>query len=60
MNFHMILGFMTIVAGMTLIAAGTDGGREFALGMNVIIGSVMVMLGMIRLMKGFRLRKQRK
>ncbi|SPF53830.1 conserved exported hypothetical protein [Candidatus Desulfosporosinus infrequens] len=58
MNLYIILGFMTIVAGMTLIATGTDGGRELSVNMSVMIGSIMVMLGTVRLRKGFWLRKQ--
>lgn len=58
MNFHIMLGSLTIVAGMTLISIGTDNGRAFALTMDVIIGSVMVMLGTGRLRKGLWLRKR--
>lgn len=58
MNFHIILGAMSIIAGMTFIAIGTDNGRVFTLGMNVILGSIMVMLGTVRLRKGLWLRKQ--
>lgn len=59
MNFHIILGFSTIIAGMTLVAIGTDGGRELAINVQVILGSIMVMLGSVRIRKGFWLRKQK-
>lgn len=58
MNFHIILGAMTIIAGMTLISMGTDNGRIFAINVEVIIGSVMVMLGTVRLRNGLWKRKQ--
>lgn len=58
MNFHIILGFMTIVAGMTVVAMGTDSGREFAININVVFGSIMVVLGTLRLRNGFAQRKK--
>jgi len=58
MNFHIILGFMTIIAGMTVVAMGTDGGREFAINTNVVLGSIMVVLGTLRLRNGFGQRKK--
>lgn len=59
MNFHIVLGFLTIIAGMTLVAIGTNGGQEIAINVPVILGSVMVMLGSVRVRKGFWLRKQK-
>lgn len=59
MNFHIILGFLTIVAGMTVVAMGTDGGRELAINVKVIFGSIMVVLGTLRLRNGFWERKNK-
>ena len=58
MNFHIILGFFTIVAGMTVVAMGTDGGRELAINVQVILGSILVVLGTLRLRNGFWQRKK--
>jgi hypothetical protein len=58
MNFHIILGAMTIVAGMTVIGMGTDSGRVFSMNIEVVIGSIMVILGTLRLRNGLWKRKQ--
>ena len=58
MNFHIILGFMTIVAGMTIVAMGTDGGRELAINIKVALGSILVVLGTLRLRYGLWQRKK--
>ena len=59
MNFHIILGFMTIVAGMTIVGMGTDGGRELAINVNVVLGSMLVVLGTLRLRNGLWKRKKK-
>lgn len=58
MNFNIVLGFLTIVAGMIIVAMGTDAGREFAINVKVILGSFMVVLGTLRLRNGFWQRKK--
>lgn len=49
MNIHVILGTMTLLAGITLIVVGTDYGRIINVTMGVIVGSMMVLLGIARI-----------
>lgn len=58
MNFNIILGFLTIVAGMIIVAMGTDAGLEFSINVKVILGSFMVVLGVLRMRNGFWERKK--
>ena len=58
MNFNIILGFFTIVAGMIIVAMGNDAGLEFAINLKVILGSFMVVLGILRMRNGFWERKK--
>ena len=58
MNFNIILGFLTIVAGMIIVAMGNDAGLEFAINLKVILGSFMVVLGILRMRNGFWERKK--
>ena len=49
MNYHLILGSITLLAGLVLIIVGTDYGRIANVTMGVIVGSIMVLLGAARI-----------
>lgn len=58
MNFHIVLGSMTLLAGVALIVVGTDYGRIVNVTMGVIIGSMMVLLGAARIKNAWQNRNE--
>jgi multisubunit Na+/H+ antiporter MnhG subunit len=57
-NFHIVLGSMTLLAGVALIVVGTDYGRIVNVTMGVIIGSMMVLLGAARIKNAWQNRNE--
>ena len=57
MFFQIVLGALTLLSGGILVAMGTDFGNNLNLSMGVIIGSVMTVLGMVRLKNALNQRK---
>ncbi len=49
MNYHLILGYITLLTGLVLIIVGTDYGRMINVTVGVIVGAIMVILGMNRI-----------
>lgn len=57
MNFHFILGASTFIAGIILVAIGTDYGRIINVTIGVMIGAMLILLGMARMKQAWISRK---
>lgn len=60
MFFQIVLGALTLLSGAILVAMGTDFGNSVNVSPGVIIGSVMTLLGMVRLKNAVSQRNLRK
>lgn len=49
MNYHLIVGSITLLTGVVLIVVGTDYGRIVNVTAGVILGAIMIMLGAARI-----------
>ncbi|GEM_PF-1283005 len=58
MKYQFIVGGMTLVTGIVLIAMGTDFGNKVNLTVGVIIGSIMLLLGTARLKNAIAYRRE--
>ncbi|MBC8016073.1 MAG: hypothetical protein H7X79_10080 [Sporomusaceae bacterium] len=49
MNYHLIVGSITLLTGFVLIVVGTDYGRIVDVTAGVIVGAIMILLGAARI-----------
>lgn len=58
MNFQLLLGIVTLLTGIALVAIGTDYGRIVNITVGVIAGGVFIILGLNRIKQGWLQQKE--
>ena len=58
MRYQFVIGGMTLVTGIVLIAMGTDFGSKINVTVGVVVGSIMLLLGTARLKNAMQYRRE--
>lgn len=58
MMYQFVIGGMTLVTGIVLIAMGTDFGSKINVTVGVVVGSIMLLLGTARLKNAMQYRRE--